>query len=115
MTSTNYLHYNIYIDKQETTMSKLQYLTQTRFGQPYDDVQDLSEEQKSDIIILKNLATAYMSTKDLTFREAVDLAHKDLPEDSIVESELGFAMEMAQNKSMDPMAIIEIVQEHVGH
>ena len=96
-------------------MRKLQYLTQTRFGQAYNDVKDLSDEQKSEIIILKNLATAYMSTNDLNFREAVDLAHSKLPEDSIVESELGFQMEMAQQESMDPMAIIEIVQEHVGH
>ena len=114
MTSTKYLHYNRYIETQEDLMSKLQYLTQTRFGQTYNDVQDLSDEQKSEIIILKNLATAYMSTNDLNFRQAVDLAHKKLPEDSIVESELGFEMEMAQQESIDTMAIKEIVQNHVG-
>ena len=95
-------------------MRKLQYLTQTRFGQTYNDVQELDDEQQSQIIILKNLATAYMSIEDLNFREAVDLAHSKLPEDSIVESELGFQMEMVQQKSMDPMAIVELVQKHVG-
>ena len=96
-------------------MTKLQYMTQTRFGQTYNDVQDLSDEQKSEIIVLKNLATAYMSTHDLNFWDAVDLAHSKLPEDSIVVSELRLQMEMAQRESIDPMAIIEIVQEHVGH
>lgn len=114
MTSTNYLHYNRYIETQEALMSKLQYLTHTCFGQTYNDVQDLSDEQKSEIIILNNLATAYMFTNDFNFRQAVDLAHINLPEDYVDNTELGFLLEMAQ-KSGDPMDIINTVRNYVSY
>ena len=95
-------------------MSKLQYMTLTRFGQIYSDVQDLDDEQQGQVMVLKDLANAYMSTKDLNFRDAVNLAHSKLPEDSVVNSELGFQIEMAKRYSMDPVAIIEAVEDHVG-
>jgi len=60
-------------------MNKLQYLTQTRFGQTRF-VQTYNNEQKGQVII------------DLNFRQAVD---------PIVESELGFEMEMGQQKSIE--------------
>ena len=55
-------------------MNKLQYLTQTRFVQSYNN------EQKGQVII------------DLNFRQAVD---------SLVESKLGFEMKMAQQESIE--------------
>ena len=60
-------------------MSKLQYLTQTRFSQTRF-VQTYNNEQQGQVII------------DLNFRQAVD---------PIVESELGFEMEMGQQKSIE--------------
>ena len=94
-------------------MSELQYLTQTLFGQTYDDVQDLSDEQKGQVMVLQDVANAYMSTENLNFREAVDLANQRLPEDGVFNAEIGFQIELAQKNSMDPMAIIEAVQDYL--
>ena len=96
-------------------MSKLQYLTQTLFGQTYNDVQDLSDEQKSQVMVLKDVANAYMYTENLNFRDAVDLANQRLTEDGVFNAEIGFQIEQAQMNSMDPMAIIEAVQNYLVH
>lgn len=96
-------------------MSKLQYLTQTLFGQTYNDVQDLSDEQKGQVMVLKDVANAYMSTENLNFKEAVKLANQRLPEDGVFNAEIGFQIEQVQKNSMDPMAIIEAVQDYLVH
>ena len=96
-------------------MSKLQYLTQTLFGQTYNDVQHISDEQKIQVMFLKDVANAYMYTENLNFRDAVDLANQRLPEDGVFNAEIGFQIEQAQMNSMDPMAIIEAVQNYLVH
>ena len=95
-------------------MNEIQYLTQTLFGQPYNGLEDLTDEQQGQVIVLRDLANAYMATKNISFQEAVQLAHENLPEDYVDNTELGFQLEMAQ-KSGDPMDIINTVRNYVSY
>lgn len=95
-------------------MNEIQYMTQTRFGQPYNGLEELTDEQQGQVIVLRDLANAYMATKNISFQEAVQLAHKNLPEDYVDNTELGFQLEMAQ-KSGNPMDIINTVRNYVSY
>ena len=95
-------------------MNEIQYMTQTLFGQPYNGLEELTDEQQGQVIVLRDLANAYMATKNISFQEAVKLAHKNLPEDYVDNTELGFQLEMAQ-KSGNPMDIINTVRNHVSY
>ena len=95
-------------------MNEIQYMTQTLFSQTYNRLEELTDEQQGQIIVLKDLANAYMATKKISFEEAVQLAHKDLPEEYIDNSELGFQLEMAQ-RSGNPMGIINTVRNYVDY
>ena len=95
-------------------MNDFQYMTQILFGQAYTEGQQLTEEQQGQVMVLEDLALAYMDTQGLNFQVAVQLAHEKLPEDRVVNSELGFQLEMTQKQSDNPMAIIKAVEAHVG-
>ena len=94
-------------------MNEIQYMTNTLFGEPYNNLQELTDEQQGEVIVLQELANALMLTRNITFQEAVDLANKKLPEDGVVNTELGFQLEMAKRESNDPMVVINTVREHV--